>query len=132
MEPTTQILGPSSPEAEAIKGLLASRLALVKLRNVLMENPAWRRFDEFWDKYTTEIKEIDKVRRDWFMSNRDGRSPHWEEVQIGDKLLVPKVTPQNAYTPGKKVEKSERAEPTEKKEKKDAAPRKPRKQDLED
>jgi acyl dehydratase len=33
-----------------------------------------------------EIREIDKVRHDWLMSNRDGRSPHWEEVQIGDKL----------------------------------------------
>lgn len=33
-----------------------------------------------------EIKEIDKVRRDWFMSNRDGKSPHWEEVSVGDKL----------------------------------------------
>jgi acyl dehydratase len=33
-----------------------------------------------------EIIEIDKVRRDWFMSNRDGKSPHWEEVQVGDKL----------------------------------------------
>lgn len=33
-----------------------------------------------------EIAEIDKVRRDWFMSNREGKSPHWEEVSVGDKL----------------------------------------------
>jgi acyl dehydratase len=34
----------------------------------------------------TELKEIDKVRHDWFMSNREGKSPHWEEVSVGDKL----------------------------------------------
>jgi acyl dehydratase len=33
-----------------------------------------------------ELEEIDKVRYDWFMSNRDGKSPHFEEVKIGDKL----------------------------------------------
>jgi acyl dehydratase len=33
-----------------------------------------------------ELKEIDKVRHDWLMSNREGKSPHWEEVQVGDKL----------------------------------------------
>jgi len=33
-----------------------------------------------------ELKEIDTIRRDWFMSNREGKSPHWEEVSIGDKL----------------------------------------------
>ncbi|MFA7585215.1 MAG: MaoC family dehydratase N-terminal domain-containing protein [Novosphingobium sp.] len=33
-----------------------------------------------------EVAEIDKIRRDWFMSNREGKSPHWEEVSIGDKL----------------------------------------------
>jgi acyl dehydratase len=33
-----------------------------------------------------ELADIDKVRADWFMSNRDGKSPHWEEVKLGDKL----------------------------------------------
>jgi acyl dehydratase len=33
-----------------------------------------------------ELAEIDKVRRDWFLSNREGKSPHWEDVSIGDKL----------------------------------------------
>ena len=33
-----------------------------------------------------EIAEVDRIRHEWLMSNRDGRSPHWEEVQIGDKL----------------------------------------------
>jgi hypothetical protein len=33
-----------------------------------------------------EIQEIDRVRHGWLMSNREGRSPHFEEVQIGDKL----------------------------------------------
>jgi acyl dehydratase len=33
-----------------------------------------------------ELTEIDKIRRDWFLFNRKGKSPHWEEVQVGDKL----------------------------------------------
>lgn len=37
-----------------------------------------------WTK--AELDEVDKVRHDWFMSNREGKSPHWEEVQVGDKL----------------------------------------------
>jgi acyl dehydratase len=37
-----------------------------------------------WTKQ--ELAEVDKVRHDWLMSNREGKSPHWEEVSIGDKL----------------------------------------------
>jgi len=33
-----------------------------------------------------ELLEVEKIRRDWFLSNRDGKSPHWEEVNIGDRL----------------------------------------------
>ncbi|MDE8653480.1 FAS1-like dehydratase domain-containing protein [Novosphingobium album (ex Liu et al. 2023)] len=33
-----------------------------------------------------ELAEIDKIRHEWFMSNREGKSPHWEEVSIGDRL----------------------------------------------
>jgi acyl dehydratase len=33
-----------------------------------------------------EIVEIDKIRADWYMSNREGKSPHFEEVKVGDKL----------------------------------------------
>jgi acyl dehydratase len=33
-----------------------------------------------------ELAEIDRIRLAWLLSNRDGRSPHFEEVQIGDKL----------------------------------------------
>lgn len=34
----------------------------------------------------SEIEEIDKVRHAWLMSNRNGISPRWEEVKVGDKL----------------------------------------------
>ena len=37
-----------------------------------------------WTKQ--ELAEVDKVRHEWLMSNREGKSPHWEEVSIGDKL----------------------------------------------
>jgi acyl dehydratase len=33
-----------------------------------------------------EIAGIDKLRHAWLMSNREGRSPHFEAVQVGDKL----------------------------------------------
>jgi hypothetical protein len=33
-----------------------------------------------------EIVAVDKLRHDWLMSNREGKSPHWDEVQVGDKL----------------------------------------------
>lgn len=35
---------------------------------------------------SAELMQIETIRRDWYLSNRDGRSPHWEEVQVGDKL----------------------------------------------
>jgi acyl dehydratase len=34
----------------------------------------------------TERAEIEKVRRDWLMSNRMGASPHFGEVKVGDRL----------------------------------------------
>jgi acyl dehydratase len=34
----------------------------------------------------SEIAEIDRIRRDWYLSNREGKSPHWEEVSVGDRL----------------------------------------------
>jgi acyl dehydratase len=33
-----------------------------------------------------ELREIDKIRLDWIKSGREGVSPHFEEVQVGDKL----------------------------------------------
>ena len=33
-----------------------------------------------------ELAEIDRIRHAWLMSNRDGLSPHFEQVQVGDKL----------------------------------------------
>lgn len=33
-----------------------------------------------------ELAEIDRIRHAWLMSNRDGISPHFEQVQVGDKL----------------------------------------------
>lgn len=37
-----------------------------------------------WTK--AELDEVDRVRHDWLMSNRNGISPRWEEVKVGDKL----------------------------------------------
>jgi len=33
-----------------------------------------------------EIKDIDATRHAWLMANREGRSPHFEEVSVGDRL----------------------------------------------
>jgi len=37
-----------------------------------------------WTK--EELDEVDKLRDDWLMSNREGISPRFEEVKVGDKL----------------------------------------------
>ncbi|MFE6862043.1 MaoC family dehydratase N-terminal domain-containing protein [Nocardia sp. NPDC057668] len=38
-------------------------------------------------KWTTaELLEVERLRHDWLMSNRAGVSPHFDEVQVGDKL----------------------------------------------
>ena len=37
-----------------------------------------------WTKQ--ELEQIEKQRYDWLMSNRQGHSPHFEEVKVGDKL----------------------------------------------
>ncbi len=33
-----------------------------------------------------ELAEVDKVRTAWYMSNRDGKSPHYDEISVGDRL----------------------------------------------
>jgi hypothetical protein len=33
-----------------------------------------------------ELLEVEQLRRAWFMSNREGKSPHFEAVKVGDKL----------------------------------------------
>lgn len=33
-----------------------------------------------------ELAEVDKIRHAWLLSNRQGKSPHFEEVRVGDKL----------------------------------------------
>ena len=35
---------------------------------------------------SAELTEIEAIREAWFLSNREGKSPHFEEVQIGDRL----------------------------------------------
>ncbi|MES0875433.1 FAS1-like dehydratase domain-containing protein [Sinimarinibacterium thermocellulolyticum] len=37
-----------------------------------------------WDKQ--ELAEIHELRLSWILSNREGRSPRWADVQVGDKL----------------------------------------------
>lgn len=37
-----------------------------------------------WSK--EELAEINQIRHAWLLSNREGKSPHFEEVQIGDRL----------------------------------------------
>ncbi|WP_428310125.1 FAS1-like dehydratase domain-containing protein [Hydrocarboniphaga sp.] len=37
-----------------------------------------------WDKQ--ELAEIHKLRYDWLLSGREGKSPNWSSVKVGDKL----------------------------------------------
>jgi len=45
-----------------------------------------------------ELKQIEKVRHEWLMSNRLGISPHFEEVKIGDKLPRRVIGPHSIAT----------------------------------
>lgn len=47
---------------------------------------------------TAELEEIGRVRKDWILSNREGRSPHYEEVQVGDTLPRRVIGPHSVVT----------------------------------
>jgi acyl dehydratase len=45
-----------------------------------------------------ELQQIAKVRRDWLLSNRLGVSPHFEDVEVGDKLPRRVIGPHSIAT----------------------------------
>lgn len=49
-----------------------------------------------WDKQ--ELAEIHKLRYDWILSNREGKSPNWAEVKVGDKLPRRVIGPHSIAT----------------------------------
>lgn len=50
-------------------------------------------------KWTTaELANIQKTRLDWILSNREGRSPHFEEVNVGDTLPRRVIGPHSVVT----------------------------------
>lgn len=51
---------------------------------------------KLWTK--EEIAEVNKVRYDWILSNREGRSPAYGEVKVGDKLPRRVVGPHSVVT----------------------------------
>jgi acyl dehydratase len=50
-------------------------------------------------KWTTEeLTEIERIRMDWILSNREGLSPHYEDVKVGDKLPRRVIGPHSVVT----------------------------------
>ncbi len=47
---------------------------------------------------TQELEEIGRIRMDWILSNREGASPHYEEVKVGDKLPRRVIGPHSVVT----------------------------------
>ena len=45
-----------------------------------------------------EIDEINKQRHQWILSNREGHSPHFKEVKVGDKLPRRVIGPHSVVT----------------------------------
>jgi acyl dehydratase len=45
-----------------------------------------------------ELDEVNRQRLDWIMSNREGISPHFEEIKVGDKLPRRVVGPHSVVT----------------------------------
>lgn len=57
--------------------------------NSLTPKPKWTR---------QQLKDIEKVRFDWIMSNREGVSPRFSDVKVGDKLPRRALGPHNTAT----------------------------------
>jgi acyl dehydratase len=50
-------------------------------------------------KWTSEdLAEIERIRMDWILSNREGSSPQFEEVKVGDKLPRRVIGPHSVVT----------------------------------
>ena len=45
-----------------------------------------------------EMEEINRLRHDWILSNREGRSPHYEEVKVGDTMPRRVIGPHSRVT----------------------------------
>ena len=45
-----------------------------------------------------ELKEVYRLRHDWILSNREGVTPHYEEVKVGDKLPRRVIGPHTLVT----------------------------------
>ncbi len=45
-----------------------------------------------------ELDAVNKLRHEWIMSNREGKSPHYEEVKVGDKLPRRVIGPHSVVT----------------------------------
>jgi acyl dehydratase len=45
-----------------------------------------------------DLAEINRIRMDWILSNREGKSPHYEEVKVGDKLPRRVIGPHSVVT----------------------------------
>lgn len=45
-----------------------------------------------------ELQQIEKTRLDWIMSNRLGVSPHFEELEVGDRLPRRVIGPHSVAT----------------------------------
>jgi acyl dehydratase len=55
-----------------------------------------RRAPKRWN--SQELEEIGRLRMEWILSNREGRSPHYEEVQVGDRLPRRVIGPHSVVT----------------------------------
>jgi acyl dehydratase len=45
-----------------------------------------------------ELQKVAKIRRDWILSNRDGVSPRYEEIKVGDQLPTRVIGPHTIAT----------------------------------
>jgi len=55
-----------------------------------------RRAPKKWT--SAELAEVEQLRMDWILSNRDGISPHFEAVKVGDKLPRRVIGPHSVVT----------------------------------
>jgi len=61
----------------SLRYLVAEAQKRKMFENTNTQSPEWT---------PQQLKTVAKIRRDWILSNRNGVSPHFEEIDIGDKL----------------------------------------------
>ena len=73
--------------------------AIRYLREEAKKRAVYNKENRVPKKWTAEeLEAVQRTRLDWILSNREGRTPHYEEVSVGDKLPRRAIGPHSVVT----------------------------------